>query len=296
MSARRVLSNALFSLVLAIHGRAQTSKQPAFDVASVKPNKTEVRPSSNFPLGPGNAYTANGGYFSATNFPLVTYIAFAYKIMGDQVKSFVDQLPGWVTADRFDIQARVTGNPGKDQMRLMMRALLADRFKLAVHEEDRQTSVAALTVAKEGKLGPKLQPHPGGSACPLDAAPAAMSPDPRFPLLCGGMLQMPPDVAGRIRFGARNVTMAFIAKALSGGTGSERPMIDRSGLSGNFDFTLEWTPEIRGPVKPGVEAQLDLSGPTFEEALRDQLGLKLVSQKGTVSVVVLDHVEHPSEN
>jgi uncharacterized protein (TIGR03435 family) len=73
-------------------------------------------------------------------------------------------------------------------------------------------------------------------------------------------------------------------------------MLDRTGLGGTFDFNLEWTPEIRGPVKPSVDAQLDHSGPTFEEALREQLGLKLESQKGSLSVFVLDHVERPSGN
>jgi uncharacterized protein (TIGR03435 family) len=275
---------------------AQSMEQPAFDVASVKPNQSSDRPTSNFPLGPGDAYTPNGGYFAATNFPLITYIAFAYKLMGEQGQALADKAPGWVTADRFDITARVEGNPGKNQMRLLMRSLLADRFKLAMHEETRQVSVAALVVIKEGKLGPQIQAHPTDSPCPNDAAPSGISSDARFPLLCGGLLQMQPTVPGRVRLGGRNVTIDFIAKSLSGGTGLGRPLVDRTGLSGTFDFNLEWTPEIRGPVKPSVEAQLDQSGPTFEQALREQLGLKLVSQKGSVSIFVLDHVEHPSEN
>ena len=295
----RILTNLSLCSVVAVHVIAQPTPQPAFDVASVKPSdrgKPANQANSNFPLGPGDAYTPNGGYFTATNFPLLTYIAFAYKLVGNQLQTLAAQVPAWVLEERFDIQARVKGNPGKDQMRLMMRSLLADRFKLAMHEETRPVSVAALVLAKEGKLGPQIQPHPADSPCPTDADPSLASSDPRFPLLCGGLLQMPPSVAGRLRFGGRNITIEFIAKSLSAGTSSGRPMLDRTGLTGTFDFSLEWTPEIRGPVKPGVEAQLDPSGPTFEQALRDQLGLKLESQKVSLPVFVLDHVEHPSEN
>jgi uncharacterized protein (TIGR03435 family) len=291
-----VVASVSLCAVFAAPLMAQPTQQPAFDVASVKPGRSSGQSASNFPLGPGDAYTPNGGYFSATNLPLITYVAFAYKLMGNQVQILLDHSPGWVTTEPFDIQARVEGNPGKDQMRLLMRSLLADRFKLSIHEEARQVSVAALVVAKEGKLGPQIRPHPADSPCPKDAAPSVTSSDTRFPLLCGGIVQMQASVPGRLRFGARNVTLDFIAKSLSAGTSSGLPMVDRTGLGGTFDFNLEWTPEIRGPVKPSVDAQLDHSGPTFEEALREQLGLKLESQKGSLSVFVLDHVERPSGN
>jgi uncharacterized protein (TIGR03435 family) len=281
----------LLSLALA----AQTPPPPSFDVASVKPSQATDRATSNFPLGPGDAYTPNGGYFSATNYALSTYIGFAYKINGNQAQFFLDQLPAWVSTDHFDIQARVQGNPTKDEMRLMMRTLLAERFKLAIHEETRQVSAAALVLAKPGKLGPQIQPHPADVACPKDADPSLLTPDGRFPLLCGGRLQLPESARGHVRYGARNVTLEFLAKAFTGGTGSERTLVDGTGLSGNFDFSLEWAPEIRGPVKPGEEAP-DPSGPSFEEALREQLGFKLEPKKSSVVVLVLDRVEHPSGN
>jgi uncharacterized protein (TIGR03435 family) len=133
---------------------AQSTPQKAFDVASVKANKTpNPRQTTNVPLGPGDAYTPTGGYFSATGVPLLTYIAFAYKIQGNQIPALQSQLPEWAVTDRFDIQARVEGNPGKDQMRLLMQTLLADRFKLAIHRDTSEASVAALVVAKEGKVG-----------------------------------------------------------------------------------------------------------------------------------------------
>jgi uncharacterized protein (TIGR03435 family) len=263
---------------------------PAFDVASVKPNRSTDRATFNFPLGPGDLYTPNGGYFSATNVSLAMYVSFAYKLMGNQLRDLLDQSPPWIEAERFDIQARVKGNPSKDQMRLMMRSLLADRFKLAVHEEDRQVAVAALVVAKGGKLGPQIQPHPSGSPCPTDPDPFGTNSDARFPLPCGGLVQMS-SAPGRLRFGARNVTMDFIANQLSAYAGLGRPLVDRTGLSGAFDFNLEWTPATHGP-----DEQVDEAGPTFGEALGDQLGLKLESQKGSLSVLVIDHVERPSKN
>jgi uncharacterized protein (TIGR03435 family) len=90
------------------------------------------------------------------------------------------------------------------------------------------------------------------------------------------------------------VTIGFIADSLSGIAGFDRPMLDQTGLSRTFDFILEWTPELQGPQPANF--QPDASGSTFEEALREQLGPKLESQKGLVDVIVVDHVEHPSEN
>jgi uncharacterized protein (TIGR03435 family) len=87
-----------------------------------------------------------------------------------------------------------------------------------------------------------------------------------------------------------------MAASLSGAAGLDRPLSDHTGLTGTFDFTLEWTPEMRGPLPPGADAQPEPSGPTFQESLRQQLGLKLESQKGPLDILVVDHVEHPSEN
>src|SRR5580704_8122016 len=103
---------------------------PAFDVASVKPNTSSAPASSRFPMGPGDAYVS-GTLFSATNQALIVYLRFAYKLgQGGLLR-----LPGWVYNDRFDIEARAQGNPTKDQMRLMVQSLLADRFNLMTHTE-----------------------------------------------------------------------------------------------------------------------------------------------------------------
>ena len=116
-----------------------------FDVASVKRNTTPVSPTTrtgNMPLGPQDAFTPTGGLFSITNRELDSYVIFAYKLAPAQAQSFEEQAPKWALSDRYDIQARASGNPTKDQYRLMVQALLADRFKLAVHFENKAGSGA----------------------------------------------------------------------------------------------------------------------------------------------------------
>jgi bla regulator protein blaR1 len=96
--------------------------------------------------------------------------------------------------------------------------------------------------------------------------------------------------------GMRNVTTKLIATALGVMGNLDRPIFDQTGLSGNYDFVLKWTPEPNGPPPSGANVQSDQSGPTFLEALKEQLGIKLESQTGPVDVLVIDHVEQPSEN
>lgn len=271
-----------------------------FDVASVKPGKPGDQPHANFPLGPGDAYTPNGGLFSASNYPLVSYFFFAYKIGGIEEQTLLAQLPRWTIAERFDVQARAEGNPGKDQMRLMMRALLADRFKLAIHHETREVSVLTLVLAKAGKTGPQLQPHEDGAPCTTVAsADVARAPlqiiAGGLPAPCGGIFPMPPTVPGRLRFAARNVIMAFLAESLTGIANLGQPIVDRTGLTGTIDFTLEWTPE-NNPLPRGADASPDPNPLSLQEALLDQLGIRLQPDKASSNVIVLDHVERPSAN
>ena len=277
-----------------------------FDVASVKQNKSDDPANSNVALGPGNYYSPTGGLFSATNIPLYAYIIFAYKATANQTLDLHTQVPEWVLSDRFDIQARVNGSPTKDQMRLMMQALLADRFKLAIHNETRQLPVFALVLSKPGKTGLQLQIHSNDIPCstdPLLPPPSGSASAPSatvaggFPTLCGGIQPMQPSAPGRVRMGGRNVTMGLIASTLAVmPDGPDRPVLDQTGLSGTFDFTLECVRQPTGASPPGVDAQADASAPTFLEALKEQLGLKLESQTGPVDILVLDYVEEPSAN
>lgn len=236
---------------------------------------------------------------------LTNSVLLAYKVLGNQGQYLVPQFPAWATSERFDIQARPQGSPGKDEMRLMMRALLADRFKLAVHYETHDLPVFAYVLAKPGKPGPQLQPHPADAPCPTrrrqpllpPRRPRRHKPWPAVSRRCAmASPACDPSVPGRVRLGGRNVTISFLADSLSAASQLDRLKIDQTGLTRTFDFTLEYTPELRGPLPPGSDFQPDSSGPSFEEALQEQLGIKLKSEKGPVKVLVLDHVEHPSEN
>jgi uncharacterized protein (TIGR03435 family) len=262
------------------------SRPPAFDVASIKLSQPGASRDSNFPLGPGDVYARNGGHFSATGFPLAIYINFAYKLLPAQSQQIGAQLPDWATTDGYDIEARVQEDPGKDGMRALMRALLAERFKLSVHEETKEMPVAALALIRAGKLGPMIQPHPAGAPCPTDGAIGELTVDGRFPVVCGGFLNLPPSVRGRVRYGARNITMDFFARNASNVTASGRPVIDATGLTGAFDVSIEFTPS-----QPNEPEELP-----FEAALREQLGMTLQPRKAPQKVMVLDHVERPTDN
>jgi uncharacterized protein (TIGR03435 family) len=266
----------------------------AFDVASVKPSKEKLVP--DYPLTTADAYRPNGGRFRA-DLSLWRYILFAYKILPaeEQEQQTLAHLPKWITTDSYSIDARATGNPTKDQMRLMVQSLLADRFRLKVHFETREASVQALTLIQPGKLGPKLRPHADGPPCG-DYGAAQLTPGPlgvegvTFPPDCdsGTIINRP---NGMLLFGYRNATMDLIASSLSrlAGLGLGRPIIDKTDLQGRYDFTIEWLPD-----SPASAA--DPIGPTVVQALRDQLGLQLKSTKSPIQVLVIDRMERPSEN
>jgi uncharacterized protein (TIGR03435 family) len=274
-----------------------------FDVASVKPNKLRAQASSNVPLGPGEMYSPNGGLFSAKDNPLLVYIMFAYKVTS---LNDLQGIPSWVADDNFDIEARAQGNPTKDQMRLMMQSLLADRFKLAIHTENQNRPIYELVLLKPGKTGPQLQRFTDDGSCPATtnfAAPPSPPSTPSAPksasglqlppIPCGDFSVLPASAPGRFRIGGRNVPMSLIARQLpSGGlAGVTRPVFDRTGLSGTFNFSIEWTPRLPGTTHPEDETD-----PTFTEALAEQLGLKLESATGLADVLVIDHIEEPSGN
>jgi uncharacterized protein (TIGR03435 family) len=196
----------------------------AFDVASVKPDTSNIPESSRFPLGPGDAYLP-GGIFSATNQPLIAYLRFAHKLsQGDLLG-----LPGWIYTERFDIEARALANPTKDQMRLMMQSLLAGRFTLRVHTETRIKPVLNLGLAKAGKTGPQLRLQPKGESCDV---PSPLLP----PIACGSLGPTPASVPGQTRLVGRRVTMRRISEFLMNPfTGIDRPVVDRTGLRGEFE-------------------------------------------------------------
>jgi bla regulator protein blaR1 len=283
----------------------------AFDVASVKPNKSTNRPTSNVPMSPDDVYAPTGGLFSATHSPLMVYMRFAYKDMKLAYQGTPDLAgsPAWIRTDFYDIEAKAQGNPTKDQMRLMMQSLLADRFKLAVHQETRQSPVYALVLSKAGKAGPQLKPDDGSCSTTTPADIQSLNTAPQIPapasssasaskipaIPCGVLILVPPSAPGRLRVAGRKVTLALLAKMVQNPTsGVDRPVFDHTGLDGTFDISCEWAPRLNGPAPGGFTPDPD--GPTFTEALQDQLGLKLEPQTGPVDVLVIDHAEQPSPN
>ena len=300
---RTTASVSLISATVMLLTTAGNSQPRAeFEAATIKPSPVGGQSHSNFPLH-GEAYVSNGGLFTATNFSMAAYIFFAYNIDGNQSKSLVPQLPRWVMTDRFDIQARAAGNPTKDEMRSMMRALLADRVKLRMHTEPREVPALGLVLSRPGKLGPSLKLHSGAEACPSSTAPVnwAGSPEAYFsavaggmPVLCNEVVGMPTNDPRHIRSGARNVSLEFIAKYLSGEGTFGRPIVDATGLTSRYDFAIEWAPQGAAPL--GSDFKPEPLGTTFEEAIGDQLGLKLKPMQRSLDIIVIDHIDRPSEN
>ena len=189
----------------------------------------------------------------------------------------------------------------------MVQSLLADRFKLATHFETREASVLALTPVKAGKLGAKLIPHADGRACGDPAAPIGSVPPgliggkddagpENYPPMCGSLVLIR-RANGTMLAGYRNATMDQLVGSLSGIIGLGRTLVDRTGLSGRFDYTLAWAPEPTAPAPSDAPpSPLDPLGPPPLQALRDQLGLKLEAARAPVKILMIDRVERPSEN
>jgi len=269
-----------------------------FDAASIKPSLPDTHPRANFSLNIDDDTLPQGGLLSAMNRPLTVYINFAYRVMPtrEQEDATVAHLPKWVAEQGFDFEARAEGSPAKDQARLMMQSLLADRFKLAVHFETKDVPVLVVVLDKPGKLGPRIRAHSEGPSCdtkfeiPSDRSSHSVPPGGFLPF-CGGVTMIP-GPNHTVLLGARNVDMEHIASYLPALESEGRPVVDGTGLSGTFDFSINWAPS----TSPATDAPLDNSGVTFEEALREQLGFKLKSSRASIRTLVIDHVEQLSPN
>jgi uncharacterized protein (TIGR03435 family) len=256
-------------------------KVPAFDVVSVKPNKS---------AGGMIRVMAKPDGYSASNVSLKMLIQFAYGIREDLISG----APSWGDSARFDIDAKVAGSDvealkklSPEQRRLVLQPLLADRFKLKIHTETKQLPVYEIILAKGGS---KLKEATAGDT------------------YANGIKG--PDGAGRegmMRFGpgqltAQAVPMTSLANMLS--QQLHRTVIDKTGLTGKYDLELNWTPDQGAdPMFKGADSSQqradpppESSGPSIFTAVQEQLGLKLQSAKGPVETIVIDHVEMPSEN
>ena len=261
----------------------------AFEVASVKPNKSGT---PNVQIG-----VQPGGRFTATNVPLRQLIIFAYQLQNFQL---IDA-PEWTRNERFDILAKAEGDVPATPLgtvgpiQLMMRSLLAERFGLKVHNETRELPIYELRLAREdGKLGAQMQPSTVDCAAQRGGArrgggpPAPPAPGERPTCgMFGGF--------GTIRAGG--IELSLLARNLAGVVG--RVIIDRTGLTGRFDFDLTFTPDQFtqiAPPPPGVPQPppADPNGPSLFTALQEQLGLKLEPARGPVEVLVVDSVSQPT--
>jgi uncharacterized protein (TIGR03435 family) len=260
-----------------VHAQAPAGAAPVFEVASVKPNKSGTT-QANIGLLPNGV--------NLVNMPLRGTIQLFFGI---NQPSKVIGIPDWTITERFDISARAAGPITAEERRLMVQALLADRFKLVALREKREMSVLALVLnRKDGKLGPKLTESKG---CIQPGSGAAKESDPKS--VCG------PKAGGPGRLILAGVPIQQLTSMLAAMLG--QTVADKTGLTGRYDIDLTFTPERQIPAGLAVadlaaSPAVDLDGPSIYTALREQLGLKLESQRDEEEVLVIEHVERPSEN
>jgi uncharacterized protein (TIGR03435 family) len=270
---------------------------PTFEVASVKEN---VSGDSR-----ARAQTLPGGRYVATNVLLKGEIAVAFLGAQPLALSRVIGGPEWIGSTRYDIVAKAStefqlspDGPPRDLL-LMMRSLLEERFKLRAHRETRELPIYELVVARaDGRLGPQLRQSPVDCDALIAARRGGAPPpalQPGEPPPCGAMRGPARVIAGGIPM-PQFATMVTNILAVGTGPAAEgRLVIDKTGMTGRFAFTLAWTPEQMPTAAPppGVPP-IDPNGPSFFTALQEQLGLKLESARGPVDVVVIDSVERPT--
>jgi len=253
-------------------GAPDDSLGPPFATFSIEANSTDGLKS--YP------WVNERGRFAAKNVSLRSVITYAYQIKDGRISGG----PQWTfgrDADRFDIEAEADGNSSKEQVRAMVRRLLADKFNLIAHRETREQPIYGLVLAHgDGALGPQLR----ASACSGKTPPPPGPYDPARPIAlpCGSARA----IRGALE--ARWVTIDELADFLSLNVG--RAVRNRTGLDGHFDLDASWTPDTRppGPQSIGV-------GPATFVALEEQLGLRLTEETGPVEVLVIDRMERPAQ-
>jgi uncharacterized protein (TIGR03435 family) len=300
-----------------LHAQSTPNAKPAeakleFEVASVKPS---VLPSRNGVIrsgpqgGPGSGDPGRITYSFSTIRDLMVD---AYNVKRSQISG----APSWLDSERFDIVARVSGGATKEQTKIMLQNLLAERFRRALHRETKELPIYALVV---GSKGPRLK-HSTATDTPPPAAAAQAAPS-RLPLRGmkigpDGCPAMPPMADGRtgdfMMMTPNGECMISTGETRDGlaahlSNGLDRPVIDQTGLKGKYDFTLRYdpssTPGERGGPKDAPEPPPPGSNPanrsapdadappSIFDALQEQLGLKLEARKGPVDLLVIDHVQ-----
>ena len=255
LSQRVVASTVVLVTGLAIPVRAQQPK-PAFEVASVKRSHS-AQPNWSQTFQPGGRYVA-------TNAPLVNLIQFAYGVPDYRL----DDVPGWVRTERFDVTAKAETDVPAEQIGLMLRTLLETRFRLKIRREDRDMAVRTLVLARsDGRVGPNLEKVSKPDGC--EAAMATPRDVPSAAVQSRGCNSMS-TVAGLV------------------GRHMNAPVVDGTGLTGLFAYWMYYEPDL--------QTASDANLPSFVTALSEQLGLRVQSGRGSVEVIVIESVERPTEN
>jgi len=264
----------------AILSAQQPSLVPSFEVASVKPN-TSGRILTTVDPQPGR--------LTITNIRLRVLIQNAYQLQSVQIVGG----PDWIADERFDIVAKLADDsaPRPGAYSLMLQSLLAERFKLRVHTEQRDLPIYVLATAnKDGKLGAKLRRSAIDCTAFAARTPASAPSNADRPF-CAVRVGPGSLTAGAIPLSQLAMTLQPLV---------QRVVVDRTGLDGNFDIDLSWAPEQlqRGQPSPNapLSSPIDPNGPSIFTAVQEELGLKLEAARGPVDVLVIDHVDHPTEN
>lgn len=278
---------AAVALTAAVVAAQEPADRPTFEVASIKPVKS-ADAANRLSIEPG-------GRFRFSNITLKQLMGTAYQRMAYDNREIVGG-PDWTDTDRFEVLAQARGElvdaaGFPTRVFAMMRALLEERFQLKVHEDKRERSVYTLQLGRGDRaLGPRLKPSTTDCAAVMrdeaNGKPPKFEPGQMRPCAVG----VPP---GRLMASA--VTMDAFARVVGGFVG--RPVVDRTGLGGVFDVDIEFSPEFRPgflPPEPGAAAPAPSDKPSLFTALQEQLGLKLVSDRVAIDVLVIDHAERPT--
>lgn len=240
---------------------------PEFAVATIKPSD---------PARPGKLFTVRGQDVVTINTTLADLITMAFDLHPKQLSGG----PSWMESDKYDVTGRpsVPGQPSVAQLKIMMQKMVKDRFQLKFHNEKKELPVYTINVLKSGAKLAASQAAPG-------SLPG---------LFFGGA-----GPAGGVAFNVRNATLAEVAQTIQTSV-LDKPVVDQTGLTGKYDFTLKFTPDASQMTgfgqRPPATADNPDAPPDLFTAIQQQLGLKLESTKAPVEVMVIDHVEKPSAN
>ena len=260
--------------------RAQQPPAPAFEVTSVKPNRTGDR-SSRFQLLPG-------GRFVATNTTVLALLQSAYQF--EYMPFQVTGGPPWLATDRFDVEGRApVPAPSRADVDAMVRSLLATRFKVVYAKESRDMPVYQLVVARADGRMPQFRP----ASKPCDRTPMAVNapaPDPNALPRCGARSARGTLGSSNQRIEGIGATLDELAQRLA--APARRIVVNRTKLQGFFDYEVEFAPDNN---QAGADAAPD-TGLALFTALQEQLGLRLESARGPVDMLVIQSAERPEEN